>query len=71
MDSDDSSEVDYNPSETSTCTITFNKFDYEIYVTSESVSFQTPFNTKPVELIEAYKEMRMVLLDTPNLNLLS
>ncbi len=71
MEDNDSIEIDYNPSDTSTCTITFREFEYEIFVTSESIAFQTPYSTTPVKLIEAYKGMRAVLIDSGSLNLLS
>ncbi len=71
MENQENIKVEYNPSDTSTCTIIFNEFDYEIFVTSDSISFQTPYNTTPLELINAYKDMKVVLLESQELNLLS
>jgi hypothetical protein len=67
----DSISIDYDDLNMNSCSIKFNNFEYEIFVTQNSIAFQTVYKTTPVKLIEAYKNMKQVLLENSSLNLLS
>lgn len=63
-------QIDYDPSELNSCTITLKGLPYDIVVTSSTLSITSNYNTSPQNLITAYRETHKAVLSNPELALL-
>lgn len=63
--------VEYSPSDNSNCTLTFDSFDNKIHVTEYSIKIKSDVKVNPSSLINSYLKMRQLLLNYPDLKLIS
>lgn len=62
--------VNYTPSDYSSCSLTVDGLDQDIYVTTDSMGISFSYQTSPISLIDIFKETRQVILSFPELRLL-
>lgn len=58
-------ELDYNPSDLSSCTLSISGNSQTILVSGNSICFQSNSKTSPAELVEAYKKTQQALISSP------
>ena len=58
-------DLDYDPSDLSSCTLTISGNLQTILVTDNSICFQSFSKTSPAELVEAYKKTQQALISSP------
>jgi Caspase domain len=62
--------VTYTPSDFSSCSLTVDGLDQDIYVTTDTMGISFRYQTSPLALIEVFKETRATILSFPELKLL-
>lgn len=70
LEDNENIELDYDPSDLSSCMISIKGIAYEVLVTPGSLSITSNYNTSPEKLINAYRETHKALLSNPSLKLL-
>ncbi|MCX6240741.1 MAG: caspase family protein [Bacteroidetes bacterium] len=58
-------DLDYDPSDLSSCTLSISGNSQTILVTGNSICFQSNSKTSPAELVEAYKKTQQALILSP------
>ena len=58
-------DIDYDPSDLTSCTISISGNSQTIYVTSNSICIRAYSKSSPVELVEAYKKTQQLLIASP------
>jgi hypothetical protein len=63
-------ELEYNPSDLTSCIVLVKGLAYEVLVTPDSLSITSNIKTSPEKLINAYRNAHKALLSNPTLKLL-
>jgi hypothetical protein len=70
LEDNENIELDYDPSDLSSCLVSIKGIAYEVHVTPSSLSITSNYNTSPEKLINAYRATHKALLSNPSLKLL-
>jgi len=58
-------DIDYDPSDLTSCTLSISGNSQTILVTANSICFQSYSKTSPAELVDAYKKTQQALISSP------
>jgi len=58
-------DIDYDPSDLTSCTLSISGNSQTILVTANSTCFQSYSKTSPAELVDAYKKTQQALISSP------